>query len=195
MNPLHKQLIRSSVLGTLVFLALVFVPAGTLLYWQGWAYIAVFIVCSSACTLYLAKYDSALLRRRTEAGISHEKELTQKVVLALLYAACIVVVVLSPLDVRFGWSNMPWYICAFGDALVVVSFYIFYLVSKVNTYAAANIRVEEGQRVISTGMLDLCDIRCTSPLCSCSLELRSHSDRGGHCFRFPSSCWFLSVAS
>lgn len=152
MNPLHKQLIRSSVLGTLVFLALVFVPAGTLRYWQGWAYIAVCIVCSSAYTLYLAKYYSALLRRRTEAGISHEKELTQKVVLALLYAACIVVVVLSPLDVRFGWSNMPWYICAFGDALVVVSFYIFYLVSKVNTYAAANIRVEEGQRVISTGM-------------------------------------------
>ena len=55
-------------------------------------------------------------------------------------------------DVRFGWSNLPWYICAFGDALVVVSFYLFYLVSKVNTYAAANIRVEEEQKVISTGL-------------------------------------------
>jgi protein-S-isoprenylcysteine O-methyltransferase Ste14 len=39
-----------------------------------------------------------------------------------------------------------------GDALVIFSFYMFYLVSKVNTYAAANIRVEEDQKVISTGM-------------------------------------------
>ena len=47
---------------------------------------------------------------------------------------------------------MPWYISALGDALLVISFYIFCLVAKVNTYAAANVRVEEGQKVISTGM-------------------------------------------
>jgi protein-S-isoprenylcysteine O-methyltransferase Ste14 len=64
--------------------------------------------------------------------------------MVLLFAACIALVVLPPLDVRFGWSSVPWYICIFGDALVLVSFYLFYLVSKVNTYAAANIRVEEG---------------------------------------------------
>ena len=70
---------------------------------------------------------------------SREKEPTQKVVMAFLFAACIALVVLPPLDVRFGWSSVPWYICIFGDALVVVSFYLFYLVSKVNTYAAAQI--------------------------------------------------------
>ena len=47
---------------------------------------------------------------------------------------------------------MPWQISVIGDALVAFSFYIFYLVSKVNTYAAANVRVEEGQEVISTGV-------------------------------------------
>ena len=47
---------------------------------------------------------------------------------------------------------MPWYVSAFGNALVTLSFYLFYLVSKVNTYAAANVRVEEGQKVISTGV-------------------------------------------
>ena len=41
--------------------------------------------------------------------------------------------VLPPLDVRFGWSNVPWYVLVFGDGLIVVSFYIFYLISKVNT--------------------------------------------------------------
>ena len=155
MNPLYRKLIRSSVLGTLVLAALIFVPAGTLHYWQGWAYLVVFVVCSAAYTLYLAKYDPALLKRRTEGGISYEREFTQKVVMVLLNAVSLLLVVLSPLDVRFGWSNLPWYVCALGDGLAVASFYIFYLVSKVNTYAAANIRVEEGQTVIATGMYGL----------------------------------------
>jgi protein-S-isoprenylcysteine O-methyltransferase Ste14 len=93
-----------------------------------------------------------LLKRRTEAGISHEKEFTQKVVLVFLYAACIALVVVPPLDVRFGWSKVPRYVSALGNVLVAISFYLFYLVSKVNTYAAANVRVEEGQKVISTGV-------------------------------------------
>jgi protein-S-isoprenylcysteine O-methyltransferase Ste14 len=67
-------------------LALIFIPAGMFQYWQGWAYVAVFIICSGAYTVYLAKRDPALLKRRTEAGISHEKEFTQKVVMALLFA-------------------------------------------------------------------------------------------------------------
>jgi protein-S-isoprenylcysteine O-methyltransferase Ste14 len=151
LTSLEKQLVRSSILGTLAMLALVVIPAGTFQYWQGWGYVAVFVICSGAYTVYLAKRDPALLKRRTEAGIFHEKEFTQKVVMALLYAACIILVVLPPLDVRFGWSLMPWQVSIIGDALVAFSFYIFYLVSKVNTYAAASVRVEEGQKVISTG--------------------------------------------
>ena len=152
MNPIYKQLVRSSILSAPVMLALIFIPAGTLRYWQGWASLGVFIGCSGAYTVYLANHDPALLKRRTEAGISHENEFTQKVVMALLYVACFVLVVLPPLDVRFGWSRMPWQFSIIGDALVAFSFYFFYLVSKVNTYAAANVRVEEGQKVISSGV-------------------------------------------
>jgi protein-S-isoprenylcysteine O-methyltransferase Ste14 len=155
MKETLPYIIRSSVVGTIVLLALLFIPAGTLNYWQGWAYAAVAIIASGAYTVYLAKYDPALLKRRTEAGIAHEKEPEQKVIVAFLFIAFIALVVLPPLDVRFGWSSVPWYISVFGDALIVVSFYVFYLVSKVNTYAAGNIRVEEGQKVISTGLYGL----------------------------------------
>jgi protein-S-isoprenylcysteine O-methyltransferase Ste14 len=102
--------------------------------------------------VYLAKHDPELLKRRTEVGISHEKEFTQKIVMALLFAAFIILVVLPPLDVRFHWSAIPWQVSIIGDALVAFSFYIFYLVAKVNTYAAASVRVEEGQKVVSTGV-------------------------------------------
>jgi len=146
------HIIRSAIFGTVVLLVLTFVPAGTLYYWQGWVYVATWVIASGAYTAYVARHDPALLKRRTEAGISHEKESAQKIIIFFLFVAFILLAVIPPLDFRFGWSSMPWYISLFGDVLIAVSFYIFYLVSKVNTYAAANIRVEEGQRVISTGM-------------------------------------------
>jgi len=150
-----SYLIRSSIFGIAALLALVFIPAGTLHYWQGWAFVAVWIIASGAYTAYLAMHDPALLKRRTEAGISHEKEPAQKIIILFLFAAFIALMVLPPLDFRLGWSNVPWYVSIFGDALIAVSFYIFHLVSKVNTYAAANVRVEEGQKVISAGMYGL----------------------------------------
>ncbi len=155
MKDTLSYIIRTSVLGTIIFLALLFIPAGTLHYWQGWAYASTFIICSLAYTVYLAKYDPALLKRRTQAGISQEKEPAQKVIIFFLYVSFIALVILPPLDFRFGWSSVPWYVSIFGDALIVVSFYIFYLVSKVNTYAASNVRVEKGQKVISKGIYGL----------------------------------------
>ena len=151
-RSLYKSLITSSIFGTVGLLALIFVPAGTFNYWQGWIYVALAIIASGAYTFYLAKCDPALLKRRSEAGVSHEKEPVQKVIVTFLFAAFIALIVLPPLDARFRWSPVPWYVSLIGDGLVVFSFYIFYLVSKVNTYAAANVRVEEGQKVIDTGM-------------------------------------------
>ena len=152
MNPGCRQMIRSSVLGMLALGAMVFIPAGTLDYWQGWAYAGVSIFASALYTLYLVKYDPALLQRRQQAGPSHEKEPAQKIIILFIIAAFVALIALPPLDYRFGWSPVPWTVSVIGDALVAFSFYFFYLVSKVNTYAAANVRVEKGQRVVDTGV-------------------------------------------
>lgn len=145
-------LIRSAIFGIVALLALTFIPAGTVNYWQGWLYVATWIIAGSAYTVYVAKHDPALLKRRTEAGVRHEQEHAQKIIILFLYVAFVLLVTLPPLDFRFGWSRVPWYASVLGDVLIVVSFYIFFLVSKVNTYAAANVRVEEGQTVVSTGV-------------------------------------------
>jgi protein-S-isoprenylcysteine O-methyltransferase Ste14 len=155
MNSNYRQMIRSSVLGTLALVAVIFIPAGTLNYWQGWAYLGTFIFASALYTSYLVKYDPALLQRRQQAGPSHEKEPAQKIIVLFIFAAFVALIALPPLDYRFGWSPIPWYVSLIGYALVALSFYCFYLVSKVNTYAAANVRVEEGQRVIDTGVYGL----------------------------------------
>ncbi len=155
MNPIYLQMIRSSVLGTLALGALVFIPAGTLNYWQGWAYIGTAISASALYTIYLVKHDPALLRRRQQVGPSHEKEPAQKIIVLFIFAAFVTLIVLPPLDYRLGWSPVPWYVSVIGVALVALSFYFFYLVSKINTYAAANVRVEKGQRVVDTGVYSL----------------------------------------
>ena len=103
MNPIHKQTIRSSVLGTLALVAVVFIPAGTLNYWQGWAYLGVSIFASAPYTVYLVKYDPALLQRRLQAGPSREKEPAQKLIVLFILAAFVTLIALPPLDFRFGW--------------------------------------------------------------------------------------------
>ena len=151
MSPIKKQLIYSSVLGALAFAIMIFVPAGTLNYWQGWAYLGTFVLASGLYTRYVAIHDPALLQRRMQAGPQHEKEPAQKIIMTFLYVAFVALAVLPPLDYRFVCSPVPWYVSLIGDVLIAFSFYVFYLVSKVNSYAAANVRVEVGQKVIDTG--------------------------------------------
>ena len=155
MNPIYMQIIRSSVLGTLALGAMVFIPAGTLDYWQGWAYLGTAVFASALYTIYLVKHDPALLQRRQQVGPSHEKEPAQKIIVLFIFAAFVALIVLPPLDYRLGWSPVSWYVSLIGVALVALSFYFFYLVSKINTYAAANVRVEKGQRVVDTGVYGL----------------------------------------
>ena len=60
--------------------------------------------------------------------------------------------IVSPLDCRFGWSSVPARLVLAGDALVALSFYGFFLTFRQNAFAAATVRVESEQHVISTGL-------------------------------------------
>ena len=151
-RAMNKKLVLDSVLGILAFAALVFTPAWTLDYWQGWAYLATAVGASLLYTVYLVVYDPALLARRRQMGPSHENEPAQKIIVRSIVVAFVALIVLPPLDWRYAWSPVPWYVSIIGDALVAFSFFVFYLVSRVNSYAAANVRVEEGQKVVDTGV-------------------------------------------
>ena len=61
MTDLNARTIKAGVRGLVVCAILVFLPAGTLRYWQGWAFLATFTVCSTALTVYMALYDEKLL--------------------------------------------------------------------------------------------------------------------------------------
>jgi protein-S-isoprenylcysteine O-methyltransferase Ste14 len=147
--------IASTLIGLAVFGLLVFWPAGTFDYWQGWAFIAVFAAATTIPSLYLAATDPAALRRRMQAGPAAETRPLQKLIISFAFASLGATIVVSALDFRFGWSSVPAAISVIGDVLVALGLGIAMLVVIQNSYASANITVESGQELVSTGLYGL----------------------------------------
>jgi len=142
---------KTAVTGLLVLGILTFVPAGTLAYWQGWAFIIVLTVSTNIIGVYLALKDPVLLERRIKAGPGAETRPVQKALIALAFAGAIGLVIVSVLDYRFGWSHVPAWVSVFGNVLVALGLMIDLLVFRENSYGSATIEKMEGQKVISTG--------------------------------------------
>jgi len=141
-----------SVIALLAFGVLLFVPAGTLHYWQAWVFLAVFTIASLYSAVYLFRKNPAVVERRMRAGPKAETRPVQKVVTSAISIVFIALLVFSALDHRFGWSPVPPAISLIGDALVAIGLGIAIFTVSQNSYAAANIAVEETQTVTSTGL-------------------------------------------
>jgi protein-S-isoprenylcysteine O-methyltransferase Ste14 len=128
--------------------ALLFIPAGSLRFWQGWAYIAISFVPGLFAFTYFYKHDPQLIERRMQFK---EKVREQKRIMTFVYIAWLVAFVLPGLDHRFGWSHSPLWITILSQAVVFGGFATTLWVAKVNRFAARTIQVEPGQEVISSG--------------------------------------------
>lgn len=130
---------------------LLFLPAGTVRYWQAWLYLSVFTGASVLTTLHLMRRNRALLERRMSGGPAAEKRAPQKLIMLCVSAAFVALLVVPALDRRFGWSSVPPGVVVSGDVLAAAGFYVIFLVYRENTYSSATIEVAEGQKVVSTG--------------------------------------------
>jgi protein-S-isoprenylcysteine O-methyltransferase Ste14 len=141
----------TAAIGAFVFSLLVFVPAGTFDYWRGWAFIAVFAAATLIPSAYLAVTNPDALRRRMQAGPGAETRPLQKAIIAFAFLSMGAMIVVSALDFRFGWSTVPDAVSVVGLVLVGAGLTIAMLVTIQNGYAAANVKVEDGQQLSSTG--------------------------------------------
>jgi protein-S-isoprenylcysteine O-methyltransferase Ste14 len=151
MTNLDVRALLGLIFTTAVMGLLLFSFAGTVQYWEAWAYLGVFFSASFLITLYLMKKDPALLNRRLSAGPLAEKEKTQKVIMLFASIGFIALLVVPALDYRCKWSSVPLIAVIAGDILTALSFYIVFLVYKENTFTSATIEIAEDQKVISTG--------------------------------------------
>ncbi len=136
---------------TVVMALLLFVPAGTVRYWQAWVYLGIFAGASALTTLYLIRRDRALLERRMSGGPMAEKEPAQKFIMLCLSIGFVALLVVPAVDRRFGWSTVPLVGVMAGDLLVALGFYLISVVYRENTFTSATIELAENQKVISTG--------------------------------------------
>jgi protein-S-isoprenylcysteine O-methyltransferase Ste14 len=145
------RMLRSALGGLLVLGLLVFGPAGTLAYWRGWMFIVVFTLCTNVIGLYLARTDPVLLERRLKAGPGAETRPAQKAIISLAFLAFAALFVVSALDYRFGWSQVPGSVSIAGNILVALGLMIDLRVFRENSYGASTVEIAAGQTVISTG--------------------------------------------
>ena len=154
MKTIPKMLIFGLV-EVVVFGAMLFVPAGSVRYWQGWVFLAVVLVAAWAPTVYMLRTNPVALQGRISGGPTAEARIAQKVLIAGLYVSLAAMVTVSVLDHRFGWSAVPATICLVGDVLVAAGLGVVALVIIQNSYASSTVRVQAGQHVVSTGLYGL----------------------------------------
>lgn len=148
-----NQRVWLPTVGGLVLLGvLLFGSAGTLDYWQGWAEIAVMVALSLPYTYYLLTKAPEVLRRRMHAGPRAETRPAQKVAVGVVQFSFLAIIVVGGLDRRFGWSHVPTWLCVVGLAVTAIALWLTMWVVVQNAWAAATIRVEGGQELVTTGL-------------------------------------------
>jgi protein-S-isoprenylcysteine O-methyltransferase Ste14 len=153
-KPINK--IKIQAIGGLVALAVVlwlalFLPAGSLNYWQAWTYWLIFFMSVYAISAYFLKKDLNLIANRLKTGPSAEKEISQKLANSLITIFFILLILIPPFDHRFQLSNVPSFLVLAADVFVVLGLLIVFMVFKENSFTSAVIEVNQGQKVISTG--------------------------------------------
>ncbi len=146
---------REVVLGLarlqVIMMLLIFIPAGTLRFWQGWLFSMVFLASVVFLTFYFLKRDPHLIENRMKAGPGAEQRTGQKIIQAFTGTLAAILVIVPGLDHRYHWSSVPASIVILANTAVILGFLIIYWVFSENSFAASTIKVEAEQRVISTG--------------------------------------------
>lgn len=131
---------------------LLFVPAGNFRYFEAWLFIGLLFVPMLLLGIVLLILSPELLQKRLE---SKEEEKTQKGVLGVFALLFIAGFVVAGLDYRFDWSHFPPIIPKIGSVFLLVCYALYAEVIRENAYLSRTIHVQEGQRVIDTGLYAL----------------------------------------
>ena len=137
------------ICGFLLVVLLIFLPAGTTAYLRGWLLTGLlFIPMMIAGFVMLAK-SPEFLKKRLDAK---EKQAAQKGVLAFAGLMFIAGFVVAGLDFRFGWSHVPGWLVIVASVLFLIAYALYAEVMRENAYLSRTIQVEEGQKVVDTGL-------------------------------------------
>ena len=128
---------------------LLFLPAGTLTYWNAWLFIGILFVPMLIVGVILMIRSPKLLRKRLN---SKEEESEQKAVLALSGAMFLAGFIVAGLSFRFGWLMLPKWAVILSAVIFMLGYIMYAEVMRENAYLSRTIEVQEGQKVVETGL-------------------------------------------
>lgn len=137
------------LLGLIIMGALLFLPAGTLAYRGAWLFIALLFIPILIVGVVLLIKAPDLLRKRLAMK---EREKEQQGVVALSGLLLVASLVIAGLDYRFRWSHISSTIVTIAAVVLLVGYGLYAEVLRENAYLSRVVEVQEGQRVIDTGL-------------------------------------------
>lgn len=146
---LLRQALGKLLLGVLLTALLLFLPAGTLHWWNAWLLMAVLFLPMVIAGLVMYFKAPELLRRRLNAK---EQQTEQKGVIAWSGLLFIAAFLLAGFGFRFGWYMLPRGVCLLFAGVFLLGYALFGEVLRENEYLSRTVEVTEGQRVVTTGL-------------------------------------------
>ena len=146
---LFQQAIVKFLAGLLIVGLLLFLPAGTIAWWQGWLLIVILFVPMFIAGLVMMQKSPDLLRKRLDV---REKESEQKAVIALSGLMFLTAFIVAGLNFRFQWIVLPAWVSWAAAAVFLLAYALYAEVLRENVWLSRTIEVQEHQQVIDTGL-------------------------------------------
>ena len=146
---LFFEAIIKFILGVVIIGLLIFVPANTINYWNGWLFMGLLFIPMFLAGIFMMVKSPELLRKRLNAK---EKENEQKLVVKLSGLMFLIGFIIAGLNYRYGWIIIPDYIVIISSVLFIISYILYAEVLRENAYLSRTIEVQENQKVIDTGL-------------------------------------------
>lgn len=143
------QALAKFLLGFIIIALLLFIPAGTLNYFNGWLFIALLFVPMFVVGIIMLYKSPELLKRRLNAK---EEENEQKIVLLVSGIMFLVAFALAGLNFRFGWFKLPQTVILIASIIFLLSYIMYGEVLKENMYLSRTVEVSENQTVVDSGL-------------------------------------------
>lgn len=135
--------------GFLILAFLLFLPAGTVAYPNGWLFCALLFIPMLILGIVLLKKAPGLLEKRLD---TKERETTQKLVTGLCALVFLTGFITAGLDFRFGWSAVPARVVLAASVLFLIAYALYAEVMRENAYLSRTVTIQENQKVIDTGL-------------------------------------------
>ena len=148
----RKEIIPAIVrllIGFVMMGALLFIPAGTLAYWQAWLLLGLLFVPMVTGGLILMKKAPDRLRKRLQ---HKEEQYTQQLVIVLSAVMFMAAFIIAGLNYRFGWIVLPDLISYVGAVLLLAAYGLYAEVMRENAWLSRTVEVQEHQQLVDTGL-------------------------------------------